>query len=319
MRNLWLVVAATQVTCVIRESPPAAPAPATSPGTETPDTTSSADPPPGGGFAEPPPDHGPPVADHDVPAPDPGPPVPDHDVPPPAGGAGLVAETLRGVVHVDVECTKQACRDGDVDCPCRTHVSITPEGGVYRGRTLEIDGHGCHASGMNPRCGFRDGQRAELPGAVVACPRGACSAVIAPPGGAVVTGTIWRTRATHCGGARPRPGEPMSTRGPAASETMPIVRGNRNDTGRAEAYASTDAAGRFAVGLAAGTWCFVEQGKLAAPAPGAAPSPYVDATCIADRRRTCDAVVTVPPTPAPLTIDLVVPCFGPCYHGPLPP
>jgi hypothetical protein len=74
--------------------------------------------------------------------------------------------------------------------------------------------------------------------------------------------------------------------------------------------------GTFMASVDPGTYCVVFADKRTAPA--GAPDANTDAACLVEQWKTCDAVAEVP-TGAPADIVHYTPCFGPCYHGPLPP
>ena len=103
-------------------------------------------------------------------------------------------------------------------------------------------------------------------------------------------------------------------------------RGRRN-RGRAVARATTDEAGRFRVSLPPGTYCVGVADRALPDAPsegvgrpgnsGAGGLGTTDTSCLEERQRHCDAVVTVPRSGA-LTVRTDQPCFGHCYSGPMP-
>jgi len=118
----------------------------------------------------------------------------------------------------------------------------------------------------------------------------------------------------HCGGAYIRDYEPPEP-APAPNVTLLIRKGDKNSSDKPAAEVTTGADGAFHAELAPGRYCVVFADKRSKPRKG---GQYVELKClIADWSR-CDAVTDVP-SDAPLAIDRRTACFGPCYHGPMPP
>jgi hypothetical protein len=147
------------------------------------------------------------------------------------------------------------------------------------------------------------------PDAAPAAPPDAAPAVAAPSND--VHGTVALNIATHCGGAAPRPDEQMSRRQLAVGHKLYV----RAKSGKKVAEVTSDKSGAFAIHLAPGAYCLISAGKADDKTP---PSQYVDAACLASYRAQCDAVFTVPRA-EPVVVELYQGCFGPCYHGPMPP
>ena len=141
-------------------------------------------------------------------------------------------------------------------------------------------------------------------------PPDAAPAVVAPSN--EVHGTVALNVTTYCGGAAPRPGQQLSTRKLAAGHKLYV----RAPKGRANlAEVTTDQSGAFAIHLEPGEYCLISAGKTE---DRTQPSQYVDAACLANYRTQCDAIITVPRA-EPVAVELHSGCFGPCYHGPMPP
>ena len=150
-----------------------------------------------------------------------------------------------------------------------------------------------------------------------ACSGGAAHTPIeGHPVGAVplLKGTVETQAAGWCGGARPpeeyRPPAPA----PAPNAPVLVRKGGENSDSEPVASVTTDAQGAFQTALTEGTYCVILADKKDRPQAGQ----YTDQACLDQYWKTCDAVVTLPST-KPVGIVRAASCFGPCYHGPLPP
>jgi hypothetical protein len=128
-----------------------------------------------------------------------------------------------------------------------------------------------------------------------------------------IEGQVFFTRPIHCGGARPRDGEKLSDRAPAGKRVLLFRPGDTNDARKKTTEVTADADGRFQVDLPDGVYCVVDAAAKRAPAKA---GQYQDQGCVDAYFAKCDAVVTAP---ASVTVELYGSCFGPCYHGPMPP
>ncbi|HEX8438678.1 hypothetical protein, partial [Archangium sp.] len=136
---------------------------------------------------------------------------------------------------------------------------------------------------------------------------------------ATVRGQAIRTTQTYCGGARPPKGMELSRREPESGKRILVRRGSENTASEVLAEATSDAAGAFVLSLPAGTYCLVEEAKRALTPTGPTPA-LVDAGCLENWHRTCDAVVEVPASgEVPVTLDFYKGCNARCYEGPAVP
>lgn len=131
----------------------------------------------------------------------------------------------------------------------------------------------------------------------------------------VLVGGASVKKVVTCGGAAPPPGTPYSTTSAYGGEIL-IREGEENSTAEPVAVVQAGAQGVFSASLPGGTYCLVEASKKDKP-QGKAPM-YVDPKCLEGKWKKCDAVVEHP-SGKPAFIVLYRPCFGPCYHGPMPP
>ena len=116
---------------------------------------------------------------------------------------------------------------------------------------------------------------------------------------------------------------------PLTRATFTIFAGSRH-VGKPLMRFKTDRTGRFEVNLPEGVFC-VMAGELGAVAPdnappAAPPRANIDAECLRERARACDAQLHVRgdnPRDVKLTLDTFTPCpqpwAQPCYRGPAPP
>lgn len=121
-----------------------------------------------------------------------------------------------------------------------------------------------------------------------------------------------------CGGAVPT-GEEMERRRrprPLKGDFV-VVRGSTQRGQPEVASFQTEQDGRFALRLPAADYCVVEAGKRKADVKGDAT--HGDGACLAQWRRTCDAVWHLGGGPLDRSFVIPSPCFGPCYTGPMPP
>ncbi len=139
------------------------------------------------------------------------------------------------------------------------------------------------------------------------------------PGLALVRGQAIRTTQTYCGGARPPDDMELSRRDPESGKRILVRRGTENTASEVLAEATSDSAGAFALSLPAGTYCLIEDAKRELTPTGPTPAD-VDASCLDNWRRTCDAVVEVPETgEVPVTLDFYKGCTERCFNGPVVP
>jgi hypothetical protein len=131
----------------------------------------------------------------------------------------------------------------------------------------------------------------------------------------VVHGAARITKVVRCGGMAPPPDEPYSITNPWNGEIL-VRKGDENSTDEPVAAIQSQGQGVFAVKLPAGTYCLVRASKKDKPS-GKAPM-YVDGDCLLKEWKECDAVVEHP-SGEPVYLSIFEPCFGPCYHGPMPP
>ncbi|HTJ40874.1 MAG TPA: hypothetical protein VL463_02225 [Kofleriaceae bacterium] len=126
-------------------------------------------------------------------------------------------------------------------------------------------------------------------------------------------GTLMVAGRPHCGGAyMPDYKAPAPT--PGANVKLLVRKGDKNSE-RKPVELVTEKDGTFSAELAKGKYCVVFEDKRKKPRKG---GQYADLKClIADWSR-CDAVVDVPVTD-PIEVMRPATCFGPCYHGPMPP
>jgi hypothetical protein len=148
------------------------------------------------------------------------------------------------------------------------------------------------------------------PDAAPAPPPDAAPAAVAPSND--IHGTVALNVTTYCGGAAPRPGQQLSSRQLAVGHKL-YLRSRKGGANLAEV--TSDRSGAFAITLAPGEYCLISAGKAD---DRTQPSEWVDAACLANYRQQCDAVFTVPRA-EPVAVELYQGCFGPCYHGPMPP
>jgi len=134
-----------------------------------------------------------------------------------------------------------------------------------------------------------------------------------------VRGHVFLTTQTYCGGARPSEDRPLSKREPEPGRKLLVRRGSQNSESEVVAQIKSDASGAFALSLRPGTYCFVEEAKREVSHSGP-PAENVDAACMDNWRRTCDAVLEVPETgEASVAVELYKGCQGQCSEGPFPP
>lgn len=132
----------------------------------------------------------------------------------------------------------------------------------------------------------------------------------------VLIGRGRETQQVYCGGAAPRPGQRTSVTGPYRGKVL-VRKGKHNSTAAPVAELQPDKDGVFvATDLPKGTYCVVFESKR--DQPQGKTGMYTDAQCLENLWKTCDAVVDIP-SGKPAWINRHIPCFGPCYHGPLPP
>ena len=137
---------------------------------------------------------------------------------------------------------------------------------------------------------------------------------IANPG--TLVGMATSTQVVRCGGAAPPPGAPYSVSGPWGGDII-VRKGSKNSRRKPVAVVRTGQHGVFSVDLKPGTYCLVQSAKKDPPKKGAG-GMYTDVACLRQRWQTCDAVVEHPSNKA-VGMNVFRPCFGPCYHGPMPP
>jgi hypothetical protein len=161
-----------------------------------------------------------------------------------------------------------------------------------------------------------------LPLCLIACHH---SAALSPDGSspamnqATVRGQTILTTQTYCGGARPPEGMELAKKAPEPGKRLLVRRGSLNTESEVLAEATSDASGAFTVSLPPGTYCFIEEAKRELTPTGPTPE-NVDASCLEDWRRTCDAVVEVPATgEVPVTLDFYKGCTERCSEGPFLP
>lgn len=118
----------------------------------------------------------------------------------------------------------------------------------------------------------------------------------------------------HCGGAYIPNYQPPPL-APAGGVTLLVRRGDKNSERKPAAVVTTANDGTFGAELKAGRYCVVFADKRAKPRKG---SKWTDLKCLVADWQRCDAVVDVPVAGA-IAIDHQTSCFGPCYHGPMPP
>lgn len=118
----------------------------------------------------------------------------------------------------------------------------------------------------------------------------------------------------HCGGAY-MPDYKMPPPAPKAGTKLLLRKGDKNSERKPAAEVTTAADGSFDADLPAGTYCVVLDGKRTKPRKGGR---WADLKCLVADWQQCDAVVKAP-VDKPVEITIWLRCFGPCYHGPLPP
>ena len=132
----------------------------------------------------------------------------------------------------------------------------------------------------------------------------------------MIHGTVKIAAAGRCGGAAPPPEYVPPQPTPAVNEKVIVRAGRENSESAPVLELATNADGVFEAPLPNGTYCVVLEDKR--KAPGATPDQYTDASCLASYFKTCDAIAELPGG-APADITRSTPCFGVCYHGPMPP
>jgi hypothetical protein len=131
-----------------------------------------------------------------------------------------------------------------------------------------------------------------------------------PPGN--VHGVATLTTYLRCGGAKPRPEDPVSSVSPGAGHTLYFRRsGSRKNV----ATVTTDANGAFGLDLPRGEYCVIDALKADDKTPASA---WTDDACLRAYRVACDLVFSAPSGGA-LAVPLTKSCLPPCYHGPMPP
>jgi hypothetical protein len=130
---------------------------------------------------------------------------------------------------------------------------------------------------------------------------------------AVLHGTVRTQAAGFCGGAY-MPNREGPKPEPAAGAAVIIRAGATNSDAAPIATVTTKADGTYEASLSSGTFCVVLAEKKDRPKA----SQYTDQACLDQYWKQCDAVVHLP-SDAPGDVLHVSSCFGPCYHGPLPP
>jgi hypothetical protein len=108
----------------------------------------------------------------------------------------------------------------------------------------------------------------------------------------------------------------LSRKDPEPGKRILVRRGSENTASEVLAETSSDAAGAFTLSLPAGTYCLIEEEKRELTPTGPTPAD-VDAGCLENMRRTCDAVVEVPEVgEISVTLDFYKGCRDRCYQGP---
>jgi hypothetical protein len=130
---------------------------------------------------------------------------------------------------------------------------------------------------------------------------------------AILRGTVRIQAAGFCGGAY-MPNREIPKPEPAAGAAVIVRAGDTNSDAAPITTVTTNADGTYEASLAAGTFCLVLAEKKDRPKA----SQYTDQACLDQYWKQCDAVVHLP-SDAPADILHSNTCFGPCYHGPLPP
>jgi hypothetical protein len=130
---------------------------------------------------------------------------------------------------------------------------------------------------------------------------------------AILRGTVQVQAAGFCGGAF-IPNREIPKPAPAANARVTVRVGDTNSDASPVATLTTKADGTFETGLTEGTFCLVLDDKRDRPKA----SQYTDQSCLDAYFKQCDAVAHLPSS-TPTDILHSNTCFGPCYHGPLPP
>ena len=126
-------------------------------------------------------------------------------------------------------------------------------------------------------------------------------------------GTLLIAPRGHCGGAY-MPDAKAPQLAPAAGVKVLVRKGDKNSERKAIELV-TDQDGTFSAELPKGRYCIVFEDKRKKPRKAGA---YSDLKCLVSAWAHCEAVADVPVSD-PIAIDRYTPCFGPCYHGPMPP
>jgi hypothetical protein len=135
-------------------------------------------------------------------------------------------------------------------------------------------------------------------------------------GMATVHGRVTQTR-PYCGGAAPSPEMLKRLAHPEPfTEPLHVMPGHEN-TGQPDiAVLRPEIDSRFSLELPPGEYCVIRESRQKMSVAG---SRYTDAACLRQYRQACDAVWKVNGLEVEGSLSIQVPCFGPCYRGPMPP
>ena len=129
---------------------------------------------------------------------------------------------------------------------------------------------------------------------------------------------VVQSQGGYCGGAAPTQEmlAAASRPNPVASAHFLVRVGTANSASPPEAQFTTKPDGSFELAVPPGDYCIVTDAKRTL---AVTPSQYADRACLEQVQRTCDATWHVPAAGLDGSVTMARSCFGPCYHGPMPP